>query len=74
MLVASSKIALLTWSGNAGQMPSILRENVWRLWLYPLQSQIINLRKPFAKLSTRLKLKSMIGILNLAIVLAVKAV
>ena len=35
MLIASSTITLLSWRGNAGQMPSILAENVWRLWVYP---------------------------------------
>ena len=67
MLIASSTIASLTWSDNAGQMPSVLGENVWRLRVYPLQSRIMSLKKSFAKLSTRLELKLMIGILNPAI-------
>ena len=72
MLIASSTIVSLPWRGNAGKMPSILGENVWRFWVYPLQSRIMNLKKTFAKLSTRLELKLIIEILNSAIVLAVK--
>ena len=64
MLIASSTIASLTWKGNAGQIPSILGENVWRWWVYSPQSRIISLKKPLAKLSTRLELKLMIRILN----------
>ena len=67
-------LILLTWRGKTWQMSNILGVNVWRLWVYPLQSQIISLKKSFAKFSTRLELKLMIRILNHAIVLAVKAV
>ena len=73
MLIASSTITSLTWRSNARQMPSILGDNVWKLWLYPLQSRIINFKQPLAKLPTRLDLKLMIRILNPVIVLAVKA-
>ena len=75
IVIASSTIALLTWRGNAGQMPRILGENIWKLWVYPLQSRIINLKKSSAKLSIRLDLEILIiEILNAAIVFAVKAV
>ena len=74
MVIASSTIALLTCRGNAGQMPRILGENVWKSWVYPLQSRIINLKKSSAKLSIGLDLKLIIEILNAAIVFAVKAV
>ena len=67
-------LILLTWRGKTWQMSNILGVNVWRLWVYPLQSQIISLKKSFAKFSTRLELKLMIRILNHAFVLAVKAV
>ena len=67
-------LILLAWRGKTRQMSNILGVNVWRLWVYPLQSQIISLKKSFAKFSTRLELKLMIRILNHAIVLAVKAV
>ena len=73
MLTGSSTIASLIWRGNAEQMPSILGESVWKLWVYPLQSWITSLEKPSAKLLTRLELKLMIGILNPAIVFAAKA-
>ena len=67
-------LILLTWRGKTWQMSNILGVNVWRLWVYPLQSQIISLKKSFAKFSTRLELKLMIRILSHAFVLAVKAV
>ena len=57
MLMANSTIASLTWRDNTGQMPSILGENLWRLWVYPLQSRIMSMKKPFAKLSTWLEFK-----------------
>ena len=74
MLIASSTIASLACRDNVGQMLSILGENVWRcdrMCVYSLQSQVMTLKKPFAKL---LELKLMLGILNPAIVLAAKAV
>ena len=77
MLIASSTISSLACKDNAGQMLSILGENVLiceRMCVYSIQSQIISFKKPFAKLSTRLELKLMLGILNLTIVLAAKAV
>ena len=57
MLIASSTITLLSWRGNAGQMLSILAENVWRLWVYPLHSWIMSLKKPFCKIFDKVGIK-----------------
>ena len=44
ILIASSTIVSFTWRGKTWQMSNILGVNVWRLWVYPLQSQIMSLK------------------------------
>ena len=46
-------------------MPSSLRENAFRLWVFPLQLRIINLKKPLAKLWLRLESKLLTRIMHL---------
>ena len=57
MLIASSTIALLTWRGNAGQMSSILGENVWRLGI-PTSVRDNELEKTFCKIVDKIGVKT----------------
>ena len=57
MLIASSTIISSTWRGNTGQMPSILRENVRKLWVYRLQFWIMSWKKAFWKIFDKVGVK-----------------